>query len=62
VDEIDMVRSILTANIEEYVGLLSKAHIQLNTKLLLKIRAKWITIHPDIAVEIYIKVRLPELQ
>jgi hypothetical protein len=27
VDEIDMVRSILTANIEEYVGFLSEAHI-----------------------------------
>jgi hypothetical protein len=62
VDEIDMVRSILTTNIEEYVGFLSEAHIKLNTELLPKIQRKWVTIHPDIAVEIYIKVRLPELQ
>jgi hypothetical protein len=62
VDEIDMVRSILTTNIEEYVGLLSEAHIKLNAELLPKIRVKWVTIHLDITVEIYIKVHLPELQ
>jgi hypothetical protein len=62
VDEIDMVQSILTTNIEEYVGLVSEAHIKLNVELLPKIRAKWVTIHPDIVVEIYIKVRFPELQ
>jgi hypothetical protein len=62
VDEIDIVRSILTANIEEYVKLLSKAHIQLNAELFPRIQRKWVIIHPDIVVEIYIKVRLPKLQ